>query len=162
MLAPSCRPLNRSQAYAAQYLAGRTLRQIAENAGLCHTTIRYHLRKLTDYRAIVAKLLTRRVREAERAYNVTRGRAEKRRLKHSLAMLAQKRPAMVRGLIERTKPKHCPDCGHDLAPRMLNGWRWTCGYCGEGGHSCPGGIAGLFLGTLPAHSQRFNGSKPAK
>jgi len=125
-------------------MAGRTLRQIGAEVGLSHFTVRYHLRKLKRYRSMVTRVLLARVRAAERLYSITRTRDSRRRLKHTLTMLAQKRPAIVERLIERGRPKRCTECGSAIdAHPLANLWRWNCGYCGESGIVHREGIAAL-------------------
>ena len=160
-----------AEAFASRYRAGLTLRQIGAEVGLAHTTVRFHLRKLPGYRRMITTTLVQRVREAERAYTITRARAQERRLKHAVAMLAQKRPAMAARIIERTRPKACRECARAIEARDTLGlWVWQCGWCGEGGITPRTGIASLignrgparfaaFAGTIPAHSRRRNDSK---
>lgn len=117
---------------AARYTAGLTLRQIGAEIGRSHQAVRYQLLKLKDYRAMVTRMLLKRIRDAERAFAITRTRDNRRRLKHSLAMLRQKRPATFVRLIYRTRPKRCKGCGTKIDARPVAGlWSWRCGYCGE-------------------------------
>lgn len=132
---------------AARYNAGRTLRQIGAEIGLSHFTVRYHLRKLKRYRSMVTRVLIARVLAAERTYAITRARDNRRRLKHAIAMLTQKRPAIVARLIERSRPTRCPECGRPIEARSIADlWGWECGYCGAAGMARRDGIAVLLRG----------------
>jgi len=136
-------------------MAGRTLRQIGAEVGLSHFTVRYHLRKLRGYRGMVTRVLLARVRAAERAYAITRARDSRRRLKHALAMLAQKRPAIVERLIERGRPKRCTECSRPIDARLLaNLWHWRCDWCGDGGIVHREGIAALLNDPGPRERLR--------
>lgn len=132
------------EALATRYRAGRTLRQIGAEIGLSHNTVRYHLRKLKRYRSMVTRVLLARVRAAERAYAITRARAKARRLKHALAMLRQKRPAIYARRIERGRPTRCRECSRPVEARPLADlWHWRCDYCGESAIVRRQGIAAL-------------------
>ena len=119
---------------ASRYVAGRTLRQIGAEVGLSHFTVRYHLQKLKHYRSMVTRILLARVRAAERAYSITRARERQRRLKHALAMLRQKRPALYAQLLERSKPTTCSGCHREIqATLRAFTWCWSCAWCGDAG-----------------------------
>lgn len=122
---------NSPEALAARYLAGLTLRQIGAELGICHQTVRYHMRKLRGYRAMVTRMLLARVRAAREGYAITRTRENRRRMKHTVAMLRRNRPEILARLIDGGRPKSCPECGKPVIARPLaNLWAWECGYCG--------------------------------
>ena len=121
-------------ALAARYRAGLTLRQIGAEIGRSHTAVRYQLRKLPGYRAMVTHILKDRLRSAQGAFSITPTREHGRRLKHALAMLRQKRPAIYARMLDRTRPRQCTTCGSAVTPRPLaDMWLWECGYCGDRG-----------------------------
>lgn len=131
-MAARCTSDRDPEALATRYMAGCTLRQIGAEIGLSHFTVRYHLRKLPGYRSMVTRILLARVRAAETAYAITRTRERRRRLKHTLAMLCQKRPAIVERLIERSRPKRCSECSRPIEARLAGGlWKWSCVWCGK-------------------------------
>lgn len=152
---------------AKRYLEGATLRALGLEIGRSHTAVRYQLRKVKGYRAMVTRMLLKRLTDAEKAYAVTRTREKRRRLKHALAMLRQNRPAMFARLVARRGPplphaesfggiyrSDCPQCASTRAVfawRLAKAWRWTCSQCDAGG-DLPA------RGTLPAHSAWTNAS----
>jgi hypothetical protein len=93
--------------------------------------VRYHLRKLKDYRSMVTRILLTRVQAAGKAYTVTRTRENRRRMKHSLAMLRQKRPLIYARILDSGRPKQCGECSRPIKARTVPGmWGWSCGWCG--------------------------------
>jgi hypothetical protein len=122
------------ESLATRYKAGMTLRQIGAEIGRAHTTVRYHLRKLPGYRRAVTTILLKRLREAQGAYNITRAPENRRKMKHALAMLQQRRPEILARMIERSKPKRCAECNGAIDARLAAGlWSWRCRRCGEAG-----------------------------
>jgi hypothetical protein len=80
---------------------------------------------------MVTKMLLARVRKARDALSVTPAREHRRRLKHALAMLRQRRPAIYARMLERTKPTSCTTCARPVdASLQLNFWVWRCAWCG--------------------------------
>ena len=121
------------EALAARYLAGLTLRQLGAEIGVCHTTVLYHLRKLRGYPDMVTRMLLARIKAAGETYTVTPARESRRRLKHTLAMLRQKRPAIYAQMIDRSRPKRCPECSRQINAHARRGmWAWSCSHCGAG------------------------------
>ena len=121
------------EALAALYRSGLTLRGLGQRIGRSHTAVRYQLRKVKGYRAMVTRMLLQRVRKAQDAYSTTRAREHRRRMKHALATLRQCRPAVYAQMIERSRPKCCSECSRKIDARAGAGlWHWTCNYCGAG------------------------------
>lgn len=131
---------------AQLYRKGMTLRAIGEEIGRTHGAVRYQLRKLKGYRRMITALLLKRVRKASAAFSVTRTRENRRRMKHALAMLRQKRPALYARMMEKGLPvgataaqkfgkeyrAPCPHCatGTALARRIdRHSWQWRCYTC---------------------------------
>lgn len=121
-------------ALARRYMTGISLRQLGNEIGRHHLTVRYHLLKLPNYASMVTSILVERVSKAHANYSITRSRADQRRFKHSLAMLRQKRPAIYKRMVERLKPKRCSSCAKQIQARLSAGmWIWSCDWCGKGG-----------------------------
>lgn len=123
------------EALARRYIKTcQSFRQLGAEIGLSHRTVRYHLCKLKNYRNLVTTVLVARVQTAYASCSVTRSRVNLRRLKHSLAMLRQKRPAIYKRMVERLKPKRCSSCSKPIQARSSAGmWIWNCEWCGKGG-----------------------------
>lgn len=137
------------EALASRYLAGLTFRAIGQEIGRTHETVRFHLRKLPNYRAMVTAILLRRVRKAQAEFAITRTPEARRRAKHALAMLRQKRPAVFARWIAKQAPPlpgarrvgqeyraDCPSCGTTRAVwarRRGRQWHWRCYVCEQEG-----------------------------
>lgn len=133
------------EALTARYLAGRTLRQLGEEIGRSHTAVRYQLRKVPGYRRMVTGILRSRVKATTAAYSVTRTPENRRRMKHALAMLRQKRPAVFARWIAKQAPPlpgakrigqeyraDCPSCSATRAVwarKRGRQWHWRCYVC---------------------------------
>lgn len=137
------------EALAKRYLDGMTLREIGREIGRSHTAVRYQLRKVTGYRAMVTRMLLQRIRDAKLAYSLTRTHEKRRRLKHALAMLRRNRPALFARWIARQGPRlpgampfgreyraDCPECRSTRAVwarKRSRRWEWVCTVCERSG-----------------------------
>ena len=137
------------EALAARYRTGASLRQIGAEIGLSHHGVRYRLGKLTAYNDIVTGVLVGRLEAAEAAFRSARTPANRRRLKHSLAMIRRHRPDLherwrLSGAPELPSPHlrgeswrcDCPDClgqGSVYTRKVAQSWAWQCASCGSRG-----------------------------
>lgn len=121
------KPLIPDAQLAQRYESGESQDNLGTELGLSGNGVRYRLQRfygIAHYNRIVTKVLVFRVTRA-------RGRA----LKHALAMLRQKRPALYMKHLERAKPKTCSDCARPIHAKLVAmWWRWNCAWCGASGY----------------------------
>lgn len=113
------------------YLSGLSMRQIGAKLGCSYGTVWFHLRKHPDHHSTVTNILVSRVLSSQSEFDVTRTHAHRRRLKHSLAMLRQKRPELYAAAVESGRPTVCAGCSRAIQATLKRGlWAWQCSYCG--------------------------------